>query len=210
MTSEGERVRRVREQIDSAPIGAWFRPGALGGNDAEQALSRLARDPSSQLIRAAKGLYQKCAQPDAILGKTPPRPVDVALQVASGRGVGPAGVSAIAHLGLTTQVPPWTSLCVVGQPPVGIRGVEWEARSNPARAQLRYSEVAVVEMLALFPAIVEVDWGTVVRTVARLADAGQVDVHRIAGVVAVERRKPALRENMSRLLFDLDRLAGDG
>lgn len=196
-------VSAVRERVDAAPVGAWFRPSELGGNAAEQALSRLARDPESGLVRAAKGLYFKSAAPDPFFGKQKPAPVEIAKRVADGRGVGPAGAFAAAELGLTTQVAPRPTLTVVGTPPTGVDGVDWRVRRNPARAQLNFTEVAVVEVLSLFPYGTEVGWGEVVDRVGELRSHKKVNLHRIQNVVAAERRKPALRRNFERLLAEL-------
>lgn len=194
----------VRERIEKAPEGTWFRPSELGGgNNVEQLLSRLARDPESPLVRAAKGLYFKCGKPDQFFGKRAPSPVETAVQVARGQGVGPAGPTAAAFLGLTTQVAPKPTLTVVGTPPVGVRGVRWEVRKNPLRAQLNYAEVAVVEMLSLFPYGVEADWEEVVRRAEALRAKRKINLDRIGKVVANERRKPQLRRNLSRLTADL-------
>jgi hypothetical protein len=194
----------VRERIDKAPEGTWFRPSELGGgNSVEQLLSRLARDPDGPLVRAAKGLYFKCGQPDEFFGKRAPSPVETAVQVARGQGVGPAGPAAAAFLGLTTQVAPKPALTVVGTPPAGVDGVRWEVRKNPLRAQLNYSEVAVVEMLSLFPSGVEADWDEVVSRIDALRAKRTINLDRISTVIANERRKPDLRRNLQRLTTDL-------
>ena len=193
----------VRAWVENAPVGTWFRPSELGGNAAEQALSRLARDPESQVVRAAKGLYFKSPPPDPMLGKQRPAPVEVAKRVAQGRGVGPAGGYAAAQLELTSQVAPRPTLAIVGRPPRGVDGVRWQTRANPARAQLGFTEVAVVELMALVPSAIEAPWEELVATVARLRDRNAVRLHQIVRVVAVERRKPALQRNLARLRADL-------
>ena len=194
----------ARERIEKAPEGTWFRPSELGGgNNVEQLLSRLARDPEGTLVRAAKGLYFKCGKPDQFFGKRAPSPVETAVQVARGQGVGPAGPAAAAFLGLTTQVAPKPTLTVVGTPPVGVVGVRWEVRKNPLRSQLNYAEVAVVEMLSLFPYGVEADWDEVVSRINALRAKRKINLDRISKVVANERRKPELRRNLKRLTADL-------
>ena len=194
----------VRERIEKAPEGTWFRPSELGGgNSVEQLLSRLARDPDGPLVRAAKGLYFKCGTPDQFFGKRAPSPVETAVQVARGQGVGPAGPAAAAFLGLTTQVAPKPALTVVGTPPAGVDGVRWEVRKNPLRAQLNYAEVAVVEMLSLFPYAAEADWDEVVSRIDALRATHKINLDRISKVVANERRKPELRRNLRRLTTDL-------
>ena len=198
----------VRERIERAPEGTWFRPSELGGgNSVEQLLSRLARDPQAPIVRAAKGLYFKCGKPDQFFGKRAPSPVEIAVQVARGQGVGPAGPAAAAFLGLTTQVAPRPALTVVGTPPAGVDGVRWEVRKNPLRAQLNYAEVAVVEMLSLFPYGTEADWDEVVRRIEALQAKRTIDLDRISKVVANERRKPQLRRNFDRLVADVSLLA---
>lgn len=196
-------VSAVRKRVDDAPVGAWFRPSELGGNAAEQTLSRLARDPESGLVRAAKGLYFKSAAPDPFFGKQKPAPVEIAKRVADGRGVGPAGGFAAAYLGLTTQVAARPALTVVGRPPAGVGGVDWRVRNNPVRARLNFTEVAVLEVLSLFPYGTEVGWDEVVDRVGELRDRKRINLSRIQSAVAAERRKPALRRHFERLLLDL-------
>ncbi len=193
----------ARDWVDAAPVDAHFRPFEFGGHAATQALLRLARDPKRQMVRAAKGLYVKLPAPDPMLGKQRPSPVEVAKRVAQGRGVGPAGGYAAAQLGLTSQVAPQPTLAIVGRPPTGVDGVRWQTRSNPARAQLGFTEVAVVELLSLVPSAVEAPWEELVATVARLRDRDAVRLDEIERVVAVERRKPALQRNLARLPADL-------
>jgi len=166
-------------------------------------LSRLARDPKGPVVRAAKGLYYKSGPADPFFGKRKPSPVEVAVQVARGQGVGPAGSFAAAYLGLSTQVAPRPLLTVVGTPPTGVRSVDWRTRKNPARAQLNFAEVAVVELLTLYPYAVEADWEDVVDRVADLRDRRRINLERIRRVVVSERRKPELRENLEQLLLDL-------
>lgn len=191
------------EQIEQAPTGTWFRPSDLGGgNRAEQALSRLARDPKGTLVRAAKGVYYKSGPADPFFGKRRPDPTETAVEVARGRGVGPSGPSAVAFLGLTTQVAPRPLLAVVGAAPVGVDGVDWKVRRNPKRAELSFAEIAVVEMLSSYPYGVEADWDAVVATVSALRRSGEINLERIAVVVSAERRKPSLRENLARLVAD--------
>lgn len=194
----------VRERINAAPRNSWFRVADFGGgNAAELVLSRLARDPQSPLVRAAKGLYFKGYAPDEFFGKQQPSPVDTAVQLCAGRGVGPAELAAAAFLGLTTQVAPIPFLTVTGSPPEGIPGVQWSVRKNPTRSLLNFTEVAVLEVLSLFPVGVEVDWAELVERVAQLKATRKVNLERVSTAVSCERRKPSLRENFGRLLADL-------
>lgn len=193
-----------RERVMEAEFGAWLRPADLGGgNRAEQLLSRLARDPKGPVVRAAKGLYYKSGPADPVFGKRMPLPVEVAAQVAKGQGVGPAGATAAAYLGLTTQVAPRPVLAVVGAAPVGVNGVEWQTRNNGARAQLNFAEVAVVELLSIYPYGVEAEWSEVTDRVAELGRSRRIDLDNIEKVVRTERRKPSLRLNFEKLTTDL-------
>lgn len=196
----------LRSRIENAPRGTWFRPSDLGGgNGAEQTLSRLARDPQGPIMRAAQGLYYKSGPADPFFGKRRPAPLDTAAELVRGRGVGPAGADAAAFLGLTSQVPPRWRLAVVGSRPADIDGVDWVIRKNPARTTLTMTEVAVVELLSTFPYGVEADWDGVIDRVRDLQENKKVRLDRIGDVVAMERRKPELREKFTRLVTDLDR-----
>lgn len=195
----------VRERINTAPQNSWFRAADFGGgNAAELVLSRLARDPQSPLVRAAKGLYYKGVAPDEFFGKQQPSPIDTAVELCVGRGVGPAEMAAVAFLGLTTQVAPTPFLTVAGTPPTGVPGVQWSVRRNPTRSLLNFTEVAVLEVLSLFPIGVEADWVELVDLVARLEASKKVNLGLVRTVVGCERRKPSLRENFERLLADLE------
>ena len=197
-------VGAVRQQVDEAQAGSWFRVSEMGGGNAgEQALSRLARDTASPVVRVAKGLYSKAGPPDPLFGKRKPAPVEVAKRVAPSQGVGPAEAFASSYLGLTTQVAPRPILTIVGTPP-RVEGVDWKVRRNPARALLNFTEVAVLELLALYPYGTEAEWDEVVARTRELRDAKRIDLRRIQKVVATERRKPVLRRNYEQLVADLE------
>lgn len=201
----GEVATRLREQVMETELGAWLRPTDLGGgNRAEQVLSRLARDPEGPAVRVAKGLYYRSGPADPNFGKRKPSPVEVAAEVAKGQGVGPAAASAAAFLGLTTQVAPRPALAVAVAAPTGVEGVEWQTRNNVARAQLNFTEVAVVELLSIYPYGVEAEWNEVIERVAELRDARKIDLNSIEKVVLTERRKPSLRDNLELLLTVLE------
>jgi len=122
--------------------------------------------------------------------------------VASGRGVGPAGRTAGHALGLSTQVPATSAYAVVGAPPTGIPGVKFHCRRNLRRLNLRYHEVALLEVLRDWPGSVEADWTTLVDRVARDRADGLLRPDRLRAAVAGE-RMPALRERFARLMAEL-------
>src|SRR5271170_5678725 len=68
----------------------------------DQAFSRLVK--RGGLMRLAKGVYWKGAR--GRFGMVKPTTLEAALAVAADRCPGPAGPSAAAYLGLTTQIPP--------------------------------------------------------------------------------------------------------
>lgn len=194
----------VVQEMELLPERSWVRPADFGGGNAvELTLSRAARDPEGLLVRAAKGLYFKSGPADPVFGKRRPRPIEVAVQVAADRGVGPAGGAAAAYFGLTTQVPPFTELTVVGKPPTGVSGVRWSVRNNPLRANLNFSETAVLELLATYPVSVESTWEELTEAVQRKMTAGEIDLTKVVSVARKERRKPGLRQNVERLAADL-------
>jgi hypothetical protein len=188
----------VRAAVENMPVGTWVRPSQFGGtNTADQALRRLAQDPDGQLVRAAKGLYFKCGPATEFFGKQQPSALAVALEVARGRGVGPAGPVAAAALGLTTQVLPRPVLVVVGDAPSGVDGVTWQSRANTARVQLNYAEIAVLELLSVYPSGAEASWADVVARITALQGTSQIDLDRIVDVAQSERRKPVLRRSLA-------------
>ncbi len=194
----------VLKRMELLPERSWVRPADFGGGNAvELTLSRAARDPEGLVVRAAKGLYFKSGPADPVFGKRRPRPVEVAVQVATDRGVGPAGAAAAAYFGLTTQVPPFTELTVVGKPPTGVSGVRWSVRNNPLRANLNFSETAVLELLTTYPVSVESTWKELTAAVQRKATTGEVDLPKVLNVARKERRKPQLLQNVKQLAADL-------
>ena len=160
----------------------------------ESELSRLAA--AGELVRVRKGLYWK--GPKTQLGMVPPRLLAVALHLA-GLGSGPAGFTAAAVLGLTTQVPATLEVAVPGKAPVPPPGVRFTQRDISRRdLRLTSEEVAVLEVLRDWPATVEVDWATLANTVRRLIDQRAVLLDRLAREVQVEHRRSA-REAWDRL-----------
>jgi hypothetical protein len=116
--------------------------GATSDAAIEQAFSRLAR--GGDLWRVGKGLYWKA--PRTRFGPVPPPAFDAALAIAEDRAPGPAGPSAAAYLGLTTQIPPVREFAVVGRETTKLPGVVFHERSNPKRDRLNPGEIAVLEI----------------------------------------------------------------
>jgi hypothetical protein len=124
------------------------------------------------LAHVRKGLYWK--GPKTELGMVGPHPLDIALHI-GGPGTGPAGFSAAAMLGLTTQVPATIEVAVPGWMPTPPAGVRF-TRRHPSRREfrLRAAEVALIEVLKDWPITVESSWGDLVARTTELVDAGKI------------------------------------
>jgi hypothetical protein len=140
----------VRDELTKLPDKAFVRVADMRGGpngvttDAaiEQAFSRLAR--GGDLWRVGKGLYWKA--PRTRFGPVPPPVFEAGLAIAEDRAPGPAGPSAAAFLGLTTQIPPVREFAVVGREMTKLRGAVFHERSNPKRDRLNPAEIAVLEI----------------------------------------------------------------
>jgi len=143
----------VREHVEGAPLRSFIEPADLPGSRraVECELSRLVA--KGHVTRVRKGLYWKGPQTPA--GMPLPRAFEVGMKIA-GAGAGPAGVSAAAFLGLTTQVPAVEMIAIAGRvrtPPTGVRFV---SRSIERRfLGLWAEEIAVLEVLRDGPSRIE-------------------------------------------------------
>ena len=139
-------------------------------------MSRLAR--AGLVRRVHRGLYWKGVRSRFGAGRPPALAVGVAL--AGGRGVGPAGWTASHVLGLTTQVPPTAELSVTGRhAPSAPEGIRFHTRANLDRFDLRFHEIALLEVLRDWPATTESDWPGLLAVVRELEAKGLLDVERL-------------------------------
>jgi len=163
---------QIRQRVSAAPDGHFFHVADFPGSSraVESAISRMHL--AGQLIRVHKGVYWKPVE-DPFAPAPAPDPVAVALQVARDRGVGPAGRSAAAHLGLVEERPdPW-ELAVVGEPPTSVEGVVFYSRANAQRVVCSYDEIAILELLRDWPAHVDApDFDRLVGAAARRMESG--------------------------------------
>lgn len=155
----------------------------------EVAISRLAQSGSLAQIR--KGLYWK--GPQGPHGMLPPTPIELGVAI-GGPGSGPSDVSAARFLGLTTQVPVMTHVAVPGRAPTQVPGIGFHARpySRSSHA-LKPAEVAVLEVLRIWPSGVEVDWEVLRDRVAELKARGFIRPPVLTAALADE-RTPAVRQ----------------
>jgi len=161
----------------------------------EHALSRLAAS-ESPIVRARKGLYFRGAV--SRFGKTRPRPIDVALEVARDRGAGPAGWTALRALGVTTQLPAVDEVALVGAPPTGIDGVRFHVRRNPHRLHLTFHEIAALEAVRAWPTHGDRDMRDLGMAVKGLASVGRIRPDRLARAASGE--PPRVRDMLGSVL----------
>lgn len=184
----------VRERINAMPERSFVRVRDLeDGRDysaraVEVAISRLAHAGIVSPIR--KGLYWK--GPRTSTGMLPPTPAEVGVAV-GGPGTGPSDLAAARFLGLTTQVPVKADMAVPGRAPAAVPGIEFHSRPySRAMRGLKPAEVAVLEVLRMWPSGVEKDWDALRDRVADLVDKGIVRAEHVSAAVADE-RTPAVR-----------------
>jgi hypothetical protein len=188
----------VRKRV-LASSGRFWRPDDFDGSPAAvvQALSRMAR--AGDLRRVRRGLYWRGAP--TRLGMAPPPPGRLADEVAGGPGTGPAGRSAALALGLSTQVPRRESIAVPGRAPRNpgtIRIVSRAASIRRRDERLSPAEVALLEVLRDWDALVEVPAPEAVDRIGHLVGTGAIHLDRTARASATE--PPPVRERLRRLL----------
>lgn len=186
----------LRQRIERLPSRAFIRVAEMRGGpegtttDAaiEQAFSRLARN--GELCRIGKGLYWK--GPRGRFGMVPPTPFQAALEVAANRAPGPAGPTAAAYLGLTTQIAPLQELAVIGRESTKLRDTVFRARLNPKRDRLNLAEIAVLEIARDGLRYCDVTRDEAIAHLRSLANRGGISMENIRAAAPGEGR--AVRE----------------
>lgn len=199
MAKVQSQAGRVRAKVSRAKPGTLFAVADFEGprGAVETALSRL--EHRGELRRVRKGLYFKGVR--SRFGSGKPREEDIVYKVCGRKGVGPAGWSAGRVLGLTTQVPARPEFAVLGAAPTGISGVGFHSRKNLARIELNPREIAVLEVLRVWPMAGEASWIELVDRVRELHDEGAINLERLRKVASRE-RSPGLRQRMTALASD--------
>jgi predicted transcriptional regulator of viral defense system len=160
----------------------------------EVALSRLAA--TETLHSVGRGLYWKGSRTRE--GMEPPPPLQLGIEL-GGVGSGPAELSAVRFLGLTSQVPVAVHVAVPGRARAAMPGITFHARPySRVLHALRPAEVAVLEVLRMWPSGIESDWSALRRRVIALI---KQDVVRVPIVTAALRdeRTPNARRHWQRL-----------
>lgn len=109
-----------------------------------------------ELVHVRKGLYWRGRRTP--LGLAPPSTADLTAELAGGRGVGPAGLSASNRLRLSTQIPRKTQVAVPRRAPSdagSLTFVSRAARTGRSTAGLNETEVALLETLDGWASVIE-------------------------------------------------------
>jgi len=193
---------RVRERVLASRNRFW-RPEEFSDyspNAVTRTLGRLAR--SGELRRVHRGLYWRGTPTP--LGMAPPPASHLAKALAPSKGSGPAGLSAALLLGLSTQVPRREAIAVLVRAPEStetLRFVSRAAATGRKSAALKPAEVALLEVLRDWDALVESPADEAKRRIADLMGSGDIRLDRVAKASSTE---PApVRERLRGLLGDI-------
>jgi hypothetical protein len=193
----------VRERVVRSRDHFW-RPDDFDGPTSAVAKALSRSVAAGELCRIRRGLYWRGRMTP--LGMAPPPVARLAAELVDEPGSGPAGASAALALGLATQVPRHEVIAITGRAPRPTPGVRFVTRESAWRrsdARLRPADVATLEVLRVWPDVVEVDTGEAVARIGRLAAAGTIDFARIVRAAGSE--PPLVRERLRHLLDALDR-----
>lgn len=192
------RATSPGKALDEVRIGRFVRVEELPGSRAaaSSAVSRTHRH--GDLVAIRQGLYFKGAK--TRYGMTYPSSEQIAVE--GNVGVGPTGYTAARTLGLTTQVPTQPTLTVAGPVPTSIPGVKICKCNNLRRRTLRYTEIALLELLrGEWESTVDGGWSALASAFDVAVRAHQIRPTVLAEAVRSE-RSPAARENFTRLTGD--------
>lgn len=184
---------KIERRIAAARPGHAFTTedflGMASPATVKTALSRLSKRGAIDRVR--RGLYHKPLI--SRFGRASMSADRIAFAAAHGKAPGPAGASAAAALGLTTQIPPRPTIAIVGNRPTSIPNVRFVERSNIERvtAGLRPPEIALLEVVRDGLKWVELPESAVRNRVSELVGAGDIDVRRIRRAAKGEARRVA-------------------
>jgi predicted transcriptional regulator of viral defense system len=204
LLSQAEKMTasaKIERRVAAAPPGHAFTiedfRGMASPTAVKTALSRLSK--RGMVDRVRRGLYHKPRI--SRFGRGSMSADRIAFAAAHGKAPGPAGASAAAALGLTTQIPPRPTIAIVGNRPTSIPDVRFVERSNIKRvtAGLRPAEIALLEIVRDNLKWVEVPETAIRNRVSEFVSAGDIDVRRIRRAVKGETRRVA--EKLEALLL---------
>jgi hypothetical protein len=201
--SEASLASKVRNRILTSGDRFWS-PADFDGSPAAvaQTLSRMVR--AGEIRRMRRGLYWHGAQ--TRLGMAPPPSSLFANEMIDGPGIGPAGWSAALELGLSTQVPRRDTFAIpVRSPrvPGSIRLVSRAASYKRRDENLRPGEVALLEVLREWNALVEISDDDALRKIANFIATGALRPEKLARAADTEPSR--VRERLRWLFGELGR-----
>jgi hypothetical protein len=179
------------------PHGSFVHVADLPGTDAAKssAVSRAHR--AGELLSIRKGLYYKGVK--TRYGMTRPSLEEIASEVLGKTGVGPSGFTAARAFGLTTQLPGQPSFTVAGPVPSALTGFRVSRRNNMRRRNLRYTEIALLELLrGDWETTVDGGWPALVSAYRSALQSHRIRLKAISDAMPGE-RSPAARKNFEQL-----------
>ena len=186
--------------LAKVPRGSFVRVADLPGTLAAKSSAACRAHKAGNLVAVRKGLYFKGFK--TRYGMTAPTPEEIATEVLGTTGVGPTGYSAARALGLTTQVPREPALTIAGPTPTSLPGVKISRRNNMLRRNLRYTEIALLELLrGGWETTVDGGWPALVTAYRAAIQSGDIRPRALRAAIATE-RSPRARRNFDLLTAD--------
>jgi len=193
-------VRSPGAVLAETPPGSFVRVDHLPGSRAAASCAASRAHKAGDLVPILKGLYFKGTK--TRYGMTRPTAEQIAVQVLGPIGAGPVGVSAARAFGLTTQIPAEPAFSVAGPVPT-VRGVKVSKRNNMRRRDLKWNEVALLELLrGDWEHTVDDGWDALVAAAGAAVRDGRVRIETVGDAVEGE-RSPAARTHFNHLVEDL-------
>ncbi len=141
----------ARDWIVGLEPGTWFWSKEIPGRSeiTGPVLSRLYANKANGIWKLGRGLYWRgCPEGHEYFGMWPD--FEVGAMMLAGPGAGLAGWSALHTLGWTLQRPAKSFICVLGRAPSPPDvSVVYAPSKNACRAELNWTEVTVLEAVAL-------------------------------------------------------------
>lgn len=188
--------------LEEIPSGRFVHLNDLPGSSTARSCALSRARKAGTVLPIRNGLYFKGVK--TRYGMTRPSSEDIAAAVLGNVGVGPTGVSAARALGLTTQVPARPTLTIAGAAvPTSVPGVTVSKRNNMRRRNLRYAEIALIELLrGDWERTVDGGWPALVAAAVAAVRDGDINKEAVSDAIGAE-RSPAARENYERLAAGL-------